>query len=104
MLRVVDGAKIREKKCFDNSNYALQSYWSHCVKELFFAEELKELYFAIFFLVLIHLSSFLFDIYFYMQKILFYCGIFTHQFELISLLLLPFLVEFNLPTFLNDMQ
>ena len=67
MLHVVDRTKI-EKKLFENSNYASQSFWSHCVKEVFFAEELKELYFAIFFLVLIYLSSFLFDIYFYIQK------------------------------------
>ena len=75
-----------------------------CVKEVFFAKELKELYFAIFFLVLIHLSSFLFDIYFYIQKWLFHSGISTHQFEIILLLLLPFFEEFNLPTFLNGIQ
>ena len=64
----------------------------------------KELYYAIFFLVLIHLSSFLFDIYFYIQKWLFHSGISTHQFEIILLLLLPFFEEFNLPTFLNGIQ
>ena len=73
-------------------------------KRSIFRRRAKKTLLCNFFPVLIHLSSFLFDIYFYIQKWLFHYGISTHQFELILLLLLPFLVEFNLPTFLNGIQ